>query len=427
MKVIIIVNTIRPGTGGFASIRDLAVELAASGHKVDIGMIQLEPLLSRMYKKNLRFFQTENIRFHYIPGFRTVLGQRDGFIGYLYSLRTISSNTSIVFENVIKGVIEIFMAELKRSEIIFFKELIRKSDIVIKSVLLSGYDSANLRRLTSAKVIQNHAGSPETFKKYWLNETHRSWKNGIDKSLYISFCLDNDYILFQSKDQADECVNQYKTLINRVIVLPPTCDERSIENSYKTDSPYKKNTNSYIIVNVGTIQPRKAQHNSIKAFAVISKKYSFAQLHFIGSWKNQSIYFRELRDLTTKMKLTEKVFFHGHRDDYLKYMIHADLLLQNSKSEGVSRVLREAMYMKLPIVCYSISGTSNILTNEKDALLAPPGNLKKLVHAICRLIGNRMLGVSIANSAYNRYNQVHSRIIYRKTMLELFRKIANKE
>ena len=50
------------------------------------------------------------------------------------------------------------------------------------------------------------------------------------------------------------------------------------------------------------------------------------------------------------------MYTYGFRRDYLNFIAHADVLIQLSDKEGFSRVLREAMYLGVPIVTFRIEG-----------------------------------------------------------------------
>ena len=127
----------------------------------------------------------------------------------------------------------------------------------------------------------------------------------------------------------------------------------------------------------------------------------------------------ELKKQIISRGLSNAVFFHGYKKDYLRYMINANILIQSSEFEGVSRVLREAMYMKLPIISFSISGTRAILKHNKDALLIEEKNTRVLGGALLKLLKDKSRAKELAESAFNRYQLKHSKRVYARNFEQI--------
>ena len=179
-------------------------------------------------------------------------------------------------------------------------------------------------------------------------------------------------------------------------------------------------------MNVGSILPRNAPHRSIEAFASIAADYPQSELHFVGGcYTKYKKYISLLKNQVKKLALEKRIFFHGHRSDYLRFMLHANILIQSSEAEGVSRVLREAMFIKLPIVSFSISGTRDILENKKEALLAPEKDSIELGRMLATVIADRDVVYKLTNAAHKKYLKNHSNKVYHDNVRIEFNKILN--
>lgn len=302
-----------------------------------------------------------------------------------------------------------------------FLQVLERADLVIEAVALTAEGVRLLKRSTGAQFLKHHAGSPEAFEEYWIKEEHLLDREAFQTDPYREFCKRYDGLLFQAQDHAYECVRRTAMPANRCFVLPPSCQEEIVLAAKRLPTPYV--TGRSPIVCVGSIQPRKAQHQALEAFSQMAEEYPAADLHFVGGG-TVTDYARKLADAAKQLNLQHRIFFHGHRPDYLRFMTHAALLLQSSAAEGVSRVLREAMLMKLPIVSYSISGTASILEAEKEALLVPREDTGQLAAAIRNVLSDKTKTAIRASAAHRRYLANHSRAAYASHVGDSLRRYA---
>jgi glycosyltransferase involved in cell wall biosynthesis len=105
-------------------------------------------------------------------------------------------------------------------------------------------------------------------------------------------------------------------------------------------------------------------------------------------------------------------------------MAHADLVLQTSESEGVSRILRETMLLGIPIVSFAIPGTTDILTNQEDSILVQPFDIKKVAEAILFLLNNNDTYNKISQRSQKRYYLNHSKSNYYNNLISQINKIT---
>ena len=70
--------------------------------------------------------------------------------------------------------------------------------------------------------------------------------------------------------------------------------------------------------------------------------------------------------------------------------------------EGLPNVLLEAMATGLPCVATAIAGTMDVATDERDALLVPPGDAAALTKALLRVLTDRDLADRLGSAARRR-------------------------
>lgn len=83
--------------------------------------------------------------------------------------------------------------------------------------------------------------------------------------------------------------------------------------------------------------------------------------------------------------LDDHLVLLGPRDDVLRLMVGSDLFVLASHQEGLPVVLMEATGAGLPIVATRVGGVPQVLTDDVDGLLVPPGDATALAAALARL------------------------------------------
>ncbi|GLU45474.1 glycosyltransferase [Allomuricauda sp. NBRC 101325] len=90
----------------------------------------------------------------------------------------------------------------------------------------------------------------------------------------------------------------------------------------------------------------------------------------------------------------------GSRNDALNIVASADISVQPSLSEGLSRSIMESMCLKKPVIATRVGGNPELITHEKTGLLISPRNPKEIADAIIRLYLDKKLYSKIAENAF---------------------------
>jgi glycosyltransferase involved in cell wall biosynthesis len=396
-NVIILLNHISRESGGMSSSLDLAETLYLLGYRVRIGLNTGSLLYRVRGSRNCKTIIPNNY-IYTVPKVieRVVRKPAAGRSTSARLLKVLKAKTQSLL---------IAFAGRKRK---FFR-LLYNADIIIISAGISGKGLETLRRHTKAVIVRNHAGSPAAFEDYWLTDEYLLEPAHSRRARYIAYCRRYDALLFQSADHAEECIERDPALQTRCFTVPPSCQEHVVLAARQLASPYRYGRRS--IVSVGSIQPRKAQHLAIEAFSIIASRIQDVDLHFVGGGLNTG-YGADLLKKIEEILLNDRIYFHGHRQDYLRFMAHAGLIIQTSEAEGVSRILREAMLMKCPVVSFAISGTSSLLKSGEEAFLVKPNDTAALAEAMSDCLENASTADAFAEAAYRRYLKNNSWAAY---------------
>lgn len=104
----------------------------------------------------------------------------------------------------------------------------------------------------------------------------------------------------------------------------------------------------------------------------------------------------------TELGLGDRFQFLGQRDDVLQMLAGADAFVLASRHEGLPVALMEATSVGLPIVASAVGGIPQVLQDEIDALLVPPGDPALLAQAMQRLASDPELRDRLGRQAKHR-------------------------
>jgi glycosyltransferase involved in cell wall biosynthesis len=94
-----------------------------------------------------------------------------------------------------------------------------------------------------------------------------------------------------------------------------------------------------------------------------------------------------LRAQIAELRLEDSVFLTGNRPDIDRFLNTADIFVLPSRWEGLPVALLEAMSAGLPVVATHVEGVEEVVQNETQGLLVPPGDSEALAVALIELIG----------------------------------------
>jgi glycosyltransferase involved in cell wall biosynthesis len=129
--------------------------------------------------------------------------------------------------------------------------------------------------------------------------------------------------------------------------------------------------NDFVFLNVGTIQPTKAQIELVHAFERVIERHSDAKLMILGRSVDPK-HLAELEWHIDRLHLNRDVVLGGHREDVESYYWAADALVLPSLWEGWSLAMIEAACAGLPIVATNVGGALEMFDDVAGNLIAPP-------------------------------------------------------
>ena len=138
------------------------------------------------------------------------------------------------------------------------------------------------------------------------------------------------------------------------------------------------------IVYAGVLIPRKGVHLLLQAFAALD--HPRARLHLVGGAEN-SAYAEKLRREAAELGISERVNFAGavSQRELAAYFAAARVMVLPSLSEGLGRVVVEAMLLGTPVIGSRVGGIPDLIVDGENGYLVEAGNEGELTAALRRI------------------------------------------
>lgn len=135
------------------------------------------------------------------------------------------------------------------------------------------------------------------------------------------------------------------------------------------------------IVYAGVLIPRKGLHHLLSAFARLDQPR--AQLHLVGHAENAD-YAASLRQLAQTLGIGERVHFHGGvtQGELAEFFAAARVMVLPSLSEGLGRVVVEAMLLGTPVIGSRVGGIPDMIELGVNGWLVEAGDEAELAAAL---------------------------------------------
>lgn len=144
-----------------------------------------------------------------------------------------------------------------------------------------------------------------------------------------------------------------------------------------------------LILGVGHLALRKGPAVLAEAFAKIAARHPTWKLLLAGHAAEESCC--QQIERAAQRVAAGQIQMLGQRDDTEQLMQRAAIYVQPSFHEGLPLALQEALYHGCACVATRIAGNTELVQDEENGLLVPPGDADALAGALERLIGDAAL------------------------------------
>ena len=156
-------------------------------------------------------------------------------------------------------------------------------------------------------------------------------------------------------------------------------------------------TNSLLVVTAGRFVWAKGYDDLIRAFQFVVNECPDIYCLIAGDGDMYS----ELKENIKTAGIDNRVILLGRvsRAEVFSLLKACDVFVMSSRSEGTPMVLLEAASLQKPIVATSVGGIPEMLENEKECLLVPPGDANALANGMKKVLADKELAEHLAQAA----------------------------
>ncbi|MDO6566332.1 glycosyltransferase [Alteromonas sp. 1_MG-2023] len=207
-------------------------------------------------------------------------------------------------------------------------------------------------------------------------------------------------VVFCSQD----LLNSHKAILAKCC---PVTELKVIHNGVDTNkfSPSTVNNSVPKIGIVANLQERKGHKEFLEMAAMIKDAGVQAEFHIIGGDIMQGPRELLLKDMSSKLNISELVTFHGQVADVRLLVNSLDVLVCASYEEAFPVSILEAMAMKKAIVSTKVNGIPEAIVHSSSGMLVNPYSSSELCENVLKLLSNSQLKEKIASNALIRVKE----------------------
>jgi len=218
-------------------------------------------------------------------------------------------------------------------------------------------------------------------------------------------------IICISKQTQNRLTRIYKIPASKIYYIPngvntekfnPNVQSLNLKSSLNIEHNYPT------ILFVGQIYPLKGLTELIEALSTLRKTYPKLKLLITGAVRDWR-YFKEIKNIIHKKNMNKNIKFIGKVPYSLMPRIYRsiDIFVLPSYSEGLPKVLLEAMASRLCVIATAVEGNKDIIRNNETGILIQPKNVPILYQNLLKVTDDTKFREKLALNAWKsvqRYN-----------------------
>ena len=112
-----------------------------------------------------------------------------------------------------------------------------------------------------------------------------------------------------------------------------------------------------------------------------------------------------LRKIESQINGTIKFCTDLPWDETMKILKASQMLVVPSRTESIPQVIKEAFYLKVPVIATNVGGNPELVVHQETGILVPPEDPEKLMIAINNLLDNEESRRNFADNAFEFINK----------------------
>lgn len=165
-----------------------------------------------------------------------------------------------------------------------------------------------------------------------------------------------------------------------------------------------KKENTKVILHAGGFLKDKGQLVSLEMAKILKErsvnfKLILAGLVYKGG--ESEVFYNKVKQIIKDYQLEDVVELVKNKPNVITYFNACDILIHPSETEGLPRVIMEAMILKKPVIANAVGGVCDYILNEYTGFLPQHNSSEEYAAVVEKLIDNKILYDFISINAYN--------------------------
>jgi glycosyltransferase involved in cell wall biosynthesis len=283
--------------------------------------------------------------------------------------------------------------------------------IVAYSHQTTGLMAGLLKLMTRSRLVIEIVGTPQNA---YISDSARPGLAGYAMRFYSDICLhvaalltDRFHFLFPNQLNYYPLLRDAKNSVFHEFVPVSMIDKASGSNGEPQE---------LYVLQVGAPWYLKGVDVLIKAFAEVAPEFPNAKLKLLGFYPGQEALLELTRDAPQVEVLRARP-----NPETLEIVKRAAIMATPSRTEGLPRVIIEAMAAALPVVASDVGGISTLVHDGENGYVIPVGDHHALAARLRQLLNDEPLRRRMGEDGYAR---AHSELNERAYVREFTHMIA---
>jgi glycosyltransferase involved in cell wall biosynthesis len=272
----------------------------------------------------------------------------------------------------------------------------RKIDILSCHCYKSDLYGLILSRFHPMKLVTTAHGPLASFQFF---RSAQNWRvRYIYDQLDLMLLRYFDQVLIVS-DSMRKAVARFGVPDSKIIWVKNSIDstyfQRPAERSFELRDQLGIPRNAIVVGAVGRLNAEKDYPNFFDAARILLADRPELYFTIAGNGPLEEL----LQDQVRSMGLSNRVLFLGHFHDVRQVYAMMDVYVLSSTREGLPNAVLEAMALEVPIVATDVDGVREAVVHEREALLVPARDPKRLAEGVRSILDDPTLATLLSRAA----------------------------